>query len=117
MDGNTLKKIGTLGGPIHIKKDMRNYYFGGNEPGGNFSKEKLFGANGPLHPGMKDEHQVAVSALYSDTKGTLIRELSEQTHLTREEAEKTVNELLRKGILEEVKDPTLGKILVFKEVR
>ena len=117
MDGTTLRKIGTLGGPIHIKKDLNNMYFGGNGPGGPFSKEKLFGANGPLHPGMKEEHQLALSALYSDTKKTLVGELVDQTHLTREEAEKTVSELLRKGLLEEVEDPNLGKILIFKEVR
>ena len=113
MDKDTLRKIGTLGGPIHVRKDLKNMYFGGNEPGGPFSKEKLFGANGPLHPGMKNQ-ELALSALHSDTKSTLVKELVDQTHLTREEAEKTVEELLRKGILEEVEDPNLGRILVFK---
>jgi len=117
MDKNTLVKIGTLGGPIHVKKDLKHMYFGQNEPGGPFSKEKLFRCKGPLHPGMKETHRVALDALHSDTKSTLIKELADQTHLTREEAEKTVNELLRKGVLEEVNDPTLGKVLVFKEVR
>ena len=115
IDKETLKKVGTLGGPIHVRKDLNNMYFGGNEPGGAFSKEKLFGCRGPLHPGMPAEHEVALGALHSDTKKTLISELIDQTHLTREEAEKTINELLRKGILEEVEDPTLGRVLVFKE--
>jgi len=117
MDGNTLRKVGTLGGPITVRKDLRQYYFGSSQAGGNFSKEKLFGTKGPLHPGMQDEAEVTLGALHSDTKGTLIRELSEQTHLTREEAMKVVEELLRKGILEEIKDPALGKVLVFKEGR
>ena len=117
MDKETLRKVGTLGGSIGINKSMKSFYFGDSKPGGKFSKEFLFGkaGRGPLHPGMKEE--LALSALHSDTKSTLVRELVDQTHLTREEAESTIGELLRKGVLEEIEDPNLGRILVFKEVR
>jgi len=110
MDKETLVKIGTLGGRIKINKDSLWAY--GQVPG--LSKEKLFGVKGPLHPGMPPKQEVALSALHSDTKQTIIKELTEQTHMTREEAERTINTLLKKGILEEVNDPTLGKVLVFK---
>jgi len=116
MDKDTLRKVGTLGGAINVRQDMKGYYFGNSQAGGNFSKEKLFGVNGPLHPGMQDEAEVTLGALHSDTKNTLIGELVDQTHLTREEATKIVEDLLRKGVLEEIKDPTLGKVLVFKGV-
>ena len=113
IEKDTLVKIGTLGGAVKVRKDLKGYYFGSNQAGGNFSKEKLFGAHGPLHPGMQKE-EVAVGALHSDTRSTLVRELADQTHLTRREAEDVVEDLLRKGVLEEVNDPTLGKVLVFK---
>ena len=111
MEGeNRLKKLGTLGGSIKVNK--KNMWIYGETP--HMSKEKLFGVNGPLHPGMPYEHQLAVSAVHSDTRATLIRELVDQTHLTREEAERTVNDLIQHGILEERDDPGLGKVLVFK---
>ena len=116
MEGKTLKKLATLGGPIKVNNDMKGYYFGDSIAGGKFSKEKLFGkaGRGPIHPGMPSEKQVTLGALHSDTRGTLIGELTEQTHLTRREAEDVVQALLREGVLEEINDPTLGKILVFK---
>lgn len=112
MDGTTLKKIGTLGGPISVRKDLKNMYFGGNEPGGPFSKEKLFGANGPLHPGMKAEEELALSALHSDTKKTLVGELVSSGGFSKEEAEGLIKELISKGYLCEVDHPHLGKVLV-----
>lgn len=110
-----LKKLGTLGGSIKFNKE--NAWAYGLDKNSHLSKERLFGqaGRGPLHPGMPYEEEVTLSALHSDTKQTLIRELADQTHLTREESERVVEALLRKGILEEIKDPTLGKILVFKE--
>lgn len=103
MDGETLKRIGTLGGAITVRKDMKNYYFGGSEPGGPFSKEKLFSAKGPLHPGMPnpetEEEALVMNTNVSDTKATLIRELTEQSPLTREEAELAVNRLIKAGKL------------------
>ena len=116
MEGESkLKKIGTLGGSLQVNKNaLWAYGLGKNS---HLTKKNLFGMGGPLHPGMPVEEEVTLSALHSDTKQTLIRELSDQTHLTREESVKVVEDLLRKGILEEVKDPTLGKILIFKEGR
>jgi len=110
MDKNTLIKIGTLGGQIRVNKD--NLWMYGNTS--SMTTEKLFGIKGPLHPGMPCKEEVAISTLHSDTKSTLIKELVEQTHLTREEAERTVRDLLQSGVLEEVNDPTLGKVLVFR---
>ena len=113
MEGeNRLKKLGTLGGSISVNK--KNMWMYGETP--HMSKEKLFGKAGcgPLHPGMPYEHQLAVSAIHSDTRSTLIKELVDQTHLTREEAEKTVNDLVQHGVLEEIDDPGLGKVLVFR---
>lgn len=110
---NRLKKIGTLGGSIKFNKE--NAWVYGLDKNPNMSRKKLFGMNGPLHPGMPVEEEVTLSALHSDTKQTLIRELTDQSHLTREEAERVVGDMLRKGLLEEIKDPVLGKILVFKE--
>lgn len=114
MEGESrLKKLGTLGGSISVNK--KNMWIYGNTP--HMTKEVLFGkaGQGSLHPGMPYEHQLAVSAVHSDTRKTLIRELVDQTHLTREEAERTVNDLVQQGLLEEIDDPGLGKVLVFKE--
>lgn len=118
MDINkeTFKKIGTLGGALKFNKSHSWMYLGGGSNKG-LTKEKLFGnaGKGVLHPGMPSETEVTLGALHSDTKQTLIKELTEQTHLTRSEAENIVGALLGKGILEEVNDPTLGRVLVFKE--
>jgi len=112
MEESKIRKIGTLGGSLEVNKTNSWIYLGDNK--GRFSKEKLFGIRGPLHPGMPYEHELALSALHSDTRQTLIRELVNQTSLTREEAERVVNDLLKKGILEEVDDPNLGKVLVLR---
>ena len=114
MEGeNRLRKLGTLGGTIHVNKNSFWAYGMGNNS--HLKKEKLFGMRGPLHPGMPVQEEVTLSALHSDTKNTLVRELADQTHLTRREAEEVVEGLLRKGVLEEINDPTLGKVLVFRE--
>ena len=117
MDINkeTLKRIGTLGGKLRVSKENSWLYWGGG-PNTGLTKEKLFGnaGKGTLHPGMPRNTEVALGALHTDTRQTIIRELTDQTHLTRSEAETVVSDLLRKGVLEEVNDPTLGKVLVFK---
>jgi len=116
----TLRKIGTLGGNIRINPSTRRYYTGNNTPGGNMSKEKLFGqgAHGPLLIGMPNpsgyEEEATLRLNVSDTKATLIRELVEQSRLTRREAEDTVNALINSGKLVEVSDRQLGKILVWR---
>lgn len=48
MDKDTLRKVGTLGGPLQANPNTKRFYFGDNVPGGAFSKEKLFGQHGPL---------------------------------------------------------------------
>ena len=119
MDINkeTLKKIGTLGGALKFNKSNSWMYLGGGS-NKNLTREKLFGnaGRGVLHPGMPVGTEVALGALHTDTKRTLIRELADQTHLTRSEAEGLVEALIRTGMLEEVNDPTLGKVLIFKGV-
>jgi len=116
MDRETLVKIGTLGGALKVNK-KNLWMYGGDTPG--LSKGKLFGkiGKGPLHPGMPRTREVTLGATQSDTKQTLIQELTDQTHMTRREAEEAVSELLRSGALEEVNDPTLGKVLVVKNRR
>jgi len=112
----TLKKVGTLGGAIQVNPNMKKYYFGESESGGNFSKEKLFGVRGPLHPGMPvaetPEEQMVLNINASDTRATLIREIVEQTSLNRYEAEEAIDALLRKGKLEYRKQDG-KKILTF----
>jgi hypothetical protein len=117
MDINkeTIKKMGTLGGPLRINRRNLWMYIG-DGTNKNLTKEKLFGkiCAGPLHFGIPSKEEVVLEALHSDTRKTLINELVNQTHLTREEAEHTISVLLKKGILEEIDDPTLGKVLIFK---
>ena len=117
MDINkeTLRKIGTLGGALRFNKSTSWMYLGGG-PNKNLTKEKLFGnaGRGVLHPGMPVKEELTLGAVQSDTRKTLINELTSQTHLTREEAERTVSDLLKRGVLEEVNDPNLGKVIVFK---
>lgn len=111
----TLKRIGTLGGALKFNKSNSWMYLGGGS-NKNLTKEKLFGnaGKGPLHTGMPYQQELAIEAVQSDTKQTLIRELTAQTHLTRREAEQAVEALLKSGVLKEVEDPNLGKVLIFK---
>ena len=111
----TLKRIGTLGGALKFNKSNSWMYLGGGD-NKNLTKEKLFGkaGKGVLHVGMPANTEVALGALHTDTKSTLIGELTSQTHLTRSEAEELVSTLIKKGVLQEVNDPTLGKVLVFR---
>lgn len=115
IEKETLKKIGTLGGALKFNKSNSWMYLGGGS-NKNLVKEKLFGkaGKGPLHIGMPYQQELAIEAVQSDTKQTLIRELTEQTHMTRREAEEAVTALLKKGIMKEVDDPNLGKVLIFK---
>jgi len=113
MDKEVIKRVATLGGALRINKG--NLWMYGQDQGNNLTKERLFGnaGKGPLHIGMRNK-EVALGANQSDTRRTLIEELTGQTHMTREEAESTVNGLIKSGVLEEINDPTLGKVLVFR---
>ncbi len=115
MDKEDLKKIASLGGKIKINKEVKGYYFGDSKSGGSFSKEKLFGISGPLHPGMANHKgEMAVESVESDTQQDLIRELTDKG-LTREEAVRTIETLLKAKILVETFDSDLGKkVLVFR---
>jgi len=109
MDKEDLRRIGTLGGKLKINHE--NMWLYGKTSG--LTKERLYGVQGPLHPGMRSK-VTALEATQSDTRQTLIRELTDQTHMTRTEAERVVDDLLKAGVLEEINDPTLGKVLVLK---
>jgi len=115
--GETLKKIGTLGGAIHVRKDMKRYYFGENTSGGSMSKERLLGAHGPLLFGMPNpssrKEEVTLEATVSDTKQDLIKELMFQNGQSRQEAESVVNSMIASGKLAEVNVEGLGKVLVW----
>ena len=109
---NMFSKIGTLGGKITLNQKTKGYYgFGG----GNMTKEKLFGAYGPLHPGMPHHKgEMALTSLESDTSQDLVKELVDKG-LTRDEARQTITDLLKAGILVEEYDPDLkSKVLVFR---
>ena len=110
---NTITRLGTLGGKIRINQKNRWMYFG--DKGSNLTKEKLFGITGPLHFGVPSEKaEMAVTSVQSDTSQDLTKELMEKG-LTREEAVKTIQELLKVGVLVEVYDPDLKqKVLVFR---
>lgn len=111
--GDKFKKVATLGGPIKVNKKNSWMYFGN---GSNMSREKLFGMKGELHPGMPSSHKeaIAIEATTSDTKLTLIRELCEQSGLTRREAETLVAEMIASGKLVEVEHGDLGKVLIWR---
>lgn len=112
-----LKRAGTLGGAIHVNPEMRRYYYGENEPGGPMSKEKLFGQHGPLLIGMPDssshKESITLEATVSDTREDLVRELVEQSKLTRREAEAVVTHMIASGQLAEIEHGDLGKVLVW----
>ena len=63
---------------------------------------------------LSPKEERVLSAVNSDTKETLIKELVEQSSMRRTEAEEVVKDMLAKGILQEVEDPNLGKVLIFK---
>ena len=104
--GKRVKKLATLGGGLRMSKENSWLYCIGR------SKKELHGCCGSLHPGMPNKEEMAVEATQSDTRPTLIKELIDQGGLSRREAEETVNKLIRDGILVEINDPDLGKILV-----
>lgn len=103
---STLKKIGTLGGSIHVNPNLKNMYFGENTSGGPMSKERLFGQHGPLLMGMPNpesrHEEIALSANVFDTKSDLIREITESSELTRPQAEALVKRMLSSGQLAEI---------------
>ena len=107
-----LAKLGTLGGKIQVNQNLKGLYGGG---GGNMTKERLFGAYGPLHPGMPHHKgEMAVASLESDTSQDLVKELVDKG-LTRDEARQTITDLLKAGFLVEEYDPDLkSKVLVFR---
>lgn len=111
MDKETLVRIGTLGGAITVRKD-RMWMYGQDNSG--FCKEKLYGVHGPLHIGMRNK-EIVLGANQSDTRQTLVKELTEQSHMTRREAEEAISGLISSGVLKEVNDPALGKVLVVQE--
>lgn len=63
--------------------------------------------------GFGHKEEMAVGALHSDTKSGLVKELID-SGLDRRAAEQTVNSLIQRGIFQEVDDPDLGKILVYR---
>jgi len=109
--GAKLRKVATLGGAVQINK-ANAWLYGGNS---NTTRKKLFGLSGPLHPGMPStKAEMAVISTESDTSADLVRELMDKG-LNREEARRTISDLLRDGVLREVFDPDLRqKVLVFR---
>ncbi len=106
------KAVGTFGGPISIRKD-RLWMYSAHQ-GKKVDVAKFYGVKkGPLHFGMpSNREEMALDAVESDTKADLIRELVSQGGLSRSTAESVVRGLIKKGILKEVQDEDLGKVLV-----
>lgn len=59
--------------------------------------------------------EVIESRLGTDSRSSLINELADNTSLTHVEAEKLVNDWMQKNGLQEIDDPTLGRIIVPKD--
>ena len=79
-------------------------------------KKRLYGiGKAPI----EDTGDVVNARLESDSKSGLIRELVEETHLTRMEATQIIDNWMQKNGLIEVDDPELGRIVIpkAKEVR
>ena len=82
----TIVKLAKFGGNISVNRDNMWMYQGS----GNTTK-KLFGFSGPLHPGIPTHKEsIAIGATGTDTRSTLVRELTDQSGFTRREAEKIV---------------------------
>lgn len=105
------KRIATFGGPVRVNHKNDWMYAGSKKR----SLKEMYGIkNGPIHFGLPYKEELAVEASQSDTKVTLVRELTDQSGLTKREAEDTVDKLIKDGVLIEVDDPDLGKVLVFR---
>ena len=72
-------------------------------------KEQLYGIKGS---NVKDAGDLAEFRLSTDSKSDLIRELADNTTMTRREAEAMVDTWMAHNDLVEVNDPDLGKIIV-----
>lgn len=109
--GGKVKKVLSLGGPLPINRKLMKELHGM----GRVNVSKFYGVSeGDLWFRLGHKEEVAVEATQSDTKRDLISELVNQGGLTRKEAEETVNNLIRRGVLVEVDTLGLGKVLVFK---
>lgn len=77
-------------------------------------KARLYGLGGSS---VKDTGDVVNQRLETDSKSSLIKELVEDTSMTRTEAEELVRNWMEKNQLIEVDDKVLGKIIVPKGKR
>jgi len=117
-----LKKVVRLVGG-GMSREEKSYRYFGRPPAGvypkhsdlahihdmRFSREQIRRLyNLPLQ-----QEDVAM-AVESDTKEGLIKELVEQTSMTRREAENVIKEMLANGTLRRVRDENLGEVLVFR---
>lgn len=65
-------------------------------------------------PNPESRHEeLGLHANVSDTRQGLIRELMDQSELSRRQAENTVDLLIKEGKLAEVEDEGLGRVLVW----
>lgn len=106
---------------LYTGKPPKNAYFGFNDKDlshihdltmSEETKRKLYGLGRGRE---KTVGAVVESRLSTDSRSDLIRELCEQSAMTRTQAEQLVNLWMARNGLVEVNDPTLGKMIVPKE--
>ena len=128
---NPLKQFaGAMGG--NFTKERRNELYFGNVPKGAYPpgtrdlehihdlrmsperKKQLYGIGGG---NVQDTGDFIESRLETDSRSGLIRELVENTSMTRGEAEGLVSRWMQANDLEEVDDSVLGKIIVPRRLK
>lgn len=117
LDGNMSKE---RRGELYFGKPPKTAYFGFNRKDiknihdltmSEEQKNRLYG----IGRGQEDSVGDVVSArLGTDSRSDLVRELADNTTLTRRDAEQLVDMWMLRNDLTEVDDPKLGKIIVPK---
>jgi len=103
---------------LYLGRPPKNAYFGTNKKGlehihdlsmSEETKKRLYGLG---KTGKAVVNDVVESRLGTDSRSDLIRELADNTSLTRVQAEEIVDKWMRHNDLMEKDDPVLGKIIV-----
>jgi len=98
---------GTIGGLKVNRKNLWMYGQGSGKPG----MRELYGIEGPMHFGVPKREHLVLEALSSDSRTTLIRELTD-AGISKKEAEDTLAHMLKEGQLKVIKDEDLGEVIV-----
>ena len=63
--------------------------------------------------GIPQKEELALEALHSDSRSVWVKELMD-AGLDRRAAEQTINSLVERGVVEEIDEPDLGKVLILR---